>query len=94
MARDPDESMRKKNFSLTLNPELVLELQNDCGIQNLSGWVNEQMRQHVLDRKIIFKCTCGCTASIGTWQKWLLICPMCKTDHARLDRRERIKLEG
>lgn len=94
MTRIPEESIRKRTFGLTLNPELVEEMRSELKIDNLSGWVNEQMRKAILDNKIIFECACGVTAGISAWEKWLFVCPTCKLDHAKLDRRKRIKLEG
>jgi len=94
MGRYPEEGEVKKAYALTLNAELVARLQDDCKIQNLSGWVNEQIRKHVLDHRLIFTCVCGCAGSISAWEKWLLICPTCRCDHARQDRRVRTKLEG
>jgi len=94
MSRTPVESVRKRTYGLTLNPELAEEMRTELKIDNLSGWVNEQMRKAILDNKIVFECNCGLVAGISAWEKWLLVCPTCQLDHARLDRRTRLKLEG
>jgi hypothetical protein len=94
MPRVPDEGEPKQRYSVTLNQDLVERLTLECKIDNLSGWLNERVREAVLNNSVVLKCGCGCTASPHLWQRWLLICPTCKADHAKLDRRERIKLTG
>lgn len=94
MVGKPEESSRKIKYSLTLNPDVVEEARRELRIDSLSAWVNNSLRDCVLNQRIIFECSCGCAAGVRQWNDWLLMCPTCKADHAKLDRRKRIKLEG
>jgi len=92
MARTPDEGEAKRTYGLTLNPSLVEQLQNEQGIGNLSGWVNEQIREAVLNHRVILECNCGAASGPHKWIQWNLVCPTCTWDHKILDRRKRIKI--
>lgn len=90
MSRPIIESTRKSNYSLSLNPDLVQWLRSDAGgkIENLSGWVNNQLRDEKLKHNL-YTCPCATTASLEAWKKWELICPKCKKDHNKKDERKR-----
>jgi len=94
MARGYDEGQEKRTFSLTINPALVEELKTECHIDNLSGWVNERIREHILNNKVVLECVCGYCTNPHNWNRLLGVCPTCKADHIKLDRRKRIKVEG
>lgn len=91
MGRPAEEGDRKTAINITVNGELLARLKDECKVENISGWVNERIREAVLNNSVILKCACGCAASPHVWQRWLGICPTCRADHMKLDRRERIK---
>ena len=82
-----DETTRKSNFSVSLNPELVDWLKSEARVINLSGWINEQMREYKLKLTRNKVCPCGVSGTNKAWSAWRGICPNCKHDHATEDKR-------
>jgi hypothetical protein len=84
----------KRNYSVSLNPENVEKLREECMIDNLSGWIDAQIQQAVENKTNIKQCPCGVIAGVMAWKRWLDICPECKSDHIKLDRRKLIDMKG
>ena len=95
--RTPEESTKKMTYGITLNPDLVEDLREKCGVDNLSAWVNEQIRMEVMrgDSAIMYACNwngCKCTAAALVWNtRWNKVCKACMHDHKEAD--SRIRLE-
>lgn len=75
--RPVSESAKKRSYHLTLNPELVDKLLNDYAVDNLSGWINDQIRERTCLGDLQCPHCKDLSASIAAWRKWEHICPKC-----------------
>lgn len=81
MPKKPIDGVKKQTYQVTLNPENVRILREQRGVDNLSGWLNDKVREEVYTRFVWGCKSCDAAASPNVWHKWKNICPNCKAVH-------------
>lgn len=95
IGRPVQENERKTTYGLSLNPFLVDWLRTEGHVDNLSGWVNEKMREEYIfsqTKPDVWQCECGTEAISSTWGKWTLKCPQCKKQYDNLAQLKKVQL--
>lgn len=95
MGRKLEESAYKRHYTLTLNPDLVDFIRKQRGVDNLSAFVNEKLRQEKMGSTTVhnelFKCpACEFTASPDVWLSKEFKCVGCGKHYENGDTLERV----
>jgi len=91
MGRIPDGRFPKEKTSISIDGEILLRFNELTRVSNLSSWVEERMRQEILNLTLMYQCKCGVVASVQVWQLWRKKCRECGQDHNLIDSRKTIK---
>lgn len=91
MGRIPDGQFPKERITLSIDGELFRAFKELSRVPNTSAWVEEQIRQEVLNLSLLYQCKCGVIASVQVWHSWQKKCKECGLSHALHDERKAIK---
>ena len=78
MSRPCEGIDRKIVVSITIDRELAQELKEECHVSNLSGWLNEKIREEVVGKRSALECpNCHAIMGYAGWRTRKYACPQC-----------------